>query len=58
MDAGMKIGALAERTNCQVETIRFYGREGLLPKPARSQGNYRLYNSKHRAPVFHSALDA
>ena len=47
MDTSMKIGALADRTNCQVETIRFYEREGLLPEPARSEGNYRLYNSKH-----------
>lgn len=26
-----------------VETIRFYEREGLLPKPARSQSGYRVY---------------
>ncbi len=41
------IGALAKRTQCQAETIRYYEREGLLPPPARSQGNYRQYDSGH-----------
>jgi Cd(II)/Pb(II)-responsive transcriptional regulator len=43
----LKIGALAERTQCQAETIRYYEREGLLPLPPRSQGNYRLYGASH-----------
>jgi Cd(II)/Pb(II)-responsive transcriptional regulator len=43
----LRIGALAERAQCQAETIRYYEREGLLPLPARSQGNYRLYGSAH-----------
>ncbi len=42
-----KIGELAAAGGCQVETIRYYEREGLLPKPARSVGNYRLYGSEH-----------
>lgn len=33
----MKIGELAKRTGCPVETIRYYEREGLLPEPARSE---------------------
>jgi Cd(II)/Pb(II)-responsive transcriptional regulator len=41
------IGALARRMQCQAETIRFYEREGLLPAPARSAGNYRLYGQLH-----------
>ncbi|EPN44236.1 MerR family transcriptional regulator, partial [Pseudomonas syringae pv. actinidiae ICMP 19096] len=32
----MKIGELAKLTDTQVETIRYYEREGLLPAPARS----------------------
>lgn len=28
----MKIGELAKRTGCPVETIRYYEREGLLPR--------------------------
>lgn len=47
MREGLKIGALAERTQCQAETIRYYEREGLLPVPPRSQGNYRLYGPSH-----------
>ncbi|MGH8353591.1 MAG: Cd(II)/Pb(II)-responsive transcriptional regulator [Pseudomonas sp.] len=43
----MKIGELAKLTNCQVETIRYYEREGLLSPPDRSEGNYRLYNPTH-----------
>jgi Cd(II)/Pb(II)-responsive transcriptional regulator len=43
----LTIGALAQRMQCQTETIRFYEREGLLPPPARSGGNYRLYGAPH-----------
>ncbi len=43
----MKIGELAKATDTQVETIRFYEREGLLKEPARSGGNYRLYGHEH-----------
>jgi Cd(II)/Pb(II)-responsive transcriptional regulator len=47
MRHGINIGALAKRTQCQAETIRYYEREGLLPPPARSQGNYRQYDTTH-----------
>ncbi|MEO7548628.1 MAG: Cd(II)/Pb(II)-responsive transcriptional regulator [Ramlibacter sp.] len=43
----MKIGQLAQATGTQVETIRYYEREGLLPAPPRTEGNYRLYDSGH-----------
>lgn len=43
----MKIGELAKATDCAVETIRYYEREALLPEPARSKGNYRLYTQAH-----------
>lgn len=42
-----KIGALAQATGYTVEAIRYYEREGLLPAPARSDGNYRLYGAAH-----------
>jgi len=32
----MKIGELAKLTDCPVETIRYYEKEGLLPPPART----------------------
>lgn len=44
MDKSLRIGELAARTDCNIETIRFYEREGLLPAPARSDSNYRLYS--------------
>jgi Cd(II)/Pb(II)-responsive transcriptional regulator len=43
----LKIGELASRTGTGVETIRYYEREGLLPAPARTDGNYRLYAPRH-----------
>lgn len=44
----MRIGELAQQTGCQVETIRYYEREGILPKPQRGQNNYRLYGEPHQ----------
>jgi MerR family mercuric resistance operon transcriptional regulator len=45
--ARLAIGALSQRTGCQVETIRYYERVGLLPAPARSPAGYRLYAAPH-----------
>ncbi|GAB5378826.1 MAG: Cd(II)/Pb(II)-responsive transcriptional regulator [Aliiglaciecola sp.] len=39
----MKIGALAQKTGLSIQTIRFYERRGLLPRPERTQSNYRIY---------------
>jgi len=43
----MKIGELAKQIGCPVETIRYWEKEGLLPEPARTEGNYRVYNEVH-----------
>ena len=43
----MKIGDLSRVTNTQIETIRYYEREGLLPIAPRSDGNYRIYGEDH-----------
>ena len=43
----MKIGELALAAQTQVETIRYYEREGLLPQAPRSEGNYRIYGPEH-----------
>ncbi|WP_428417915.1 Cd(II)/Pb(II)-responsive transcriptional regulator [Methylibium sp.] len=43
----MRIGELATATQTQVETIRYYEREGLLPQAARTGGNYRIYEAVH-----------
>lgn len=41
----LTIGALAERSGCKVETIRYYERIGLMPPPPRSASGYRLYGA-------------
>lgn len=43
----MKIGELAEATGTQAETIRYYEKQGLLPEPLRTEGNYRSYDKSH-----------
>lgn len=43
----MKIGELAQATGCKAETIRYWEREGLLPEPVRTEGNYRDYTDFH-----------
>lgn len=43
----MKIGELAERTACPVETIRYYERISLLAPPERGLNNYRSYGEAH-----------
>jgi MerR family mercuric resistance operon transcriptional regulator len=40
----IRIGDLSRRTGCNVETIRYYERVGLLPRPPRSAAHYRLYD--------------
>lgn len=41
----MKIGELAKRSGCSVQTIRYYEKEGLISAPVRTDGNFRLYTS-------------
>ncbi len=41
------IGALSKGTGCHIETIRYYERIGLMPKPPRSPGGHRLYEDDH-----------
>jgi DNA-binding transcriptional MerR regulator len=44
---GLKIGQVSAATGANVETIRYYERIGLLPKPHRTSGNYRDYGAEH-----------
>ena len=39
----LTIGALAKKTGCNIETIRYYERIGLLSPPPRSQSGRRSY---------------
>lgn len=45
----MKIGELAKTTGTQIETIRYYEREGLLTRSRRTHNNYRVYDSSDAA---------
>ncbi len=39
-------GKLASRTDCNIETIRYYEGIGLIPAPARTASGYRTYSDE------------
>jgi DNA-binding transcriptional MerR regulator len=39
----MRIGELARQVGISTDTVRFYERSGLLPRPARRENDYREY---------------
>ena len=41
---GLLIGEISRRTGVNIETIRYYERIEVMPKPKRSEGDQRLYN--------------
>ncbi len=41
--AGLKIGEVSKRSGIGVEALRFYEKSGLLDRPARTGGGYRVY---------------
>ncbi|WP_342132801.1 Cd(II)/Pb(II)-responsive transcriptional regulator [Hydrogenophaga sp. OTU3427] len=43
----MQIKELSRATGVDVETIRFYEKQGLLPTPARRENGYRVYEAVH-----------
>ncbi len=43
----MLTGELAKQAGVNLESIRFYEREGLLPCPPRAQSGYRCYDQRH-----------
>jgi MerR family mercuric resistance operon transcriptional regulator len=44
----MTIGALSERTEVNIETIRYYERIGILPNLPRTKGGHRLYAEEYQ----------
>ena len=45
----LTIGQLAKEASVNVETIRYYERRGLIPKPPRPDSGYRRYPLEHVA---------
>lgn len=43
----MRIGQLARKADIDVQTIRFYEQQGLLPMPDRQANGYRIYTEQH-----------
>lgn len=41
---GKTIGQVADETGCSIETIRFYEKAKLIPKPVRSSGGHRVFS--------------
>ena len=39
----LTIGRLAKKAGVNLETVRYYERRGLLPRPPRSESGYRLF---------------
>jgi Hg(II)-responsive transcriptional regulator len=40
------IGQLARKVNVNIQTIRFYERKGILPKPNRKPSGYRMFTEE------------
>jgi DNA-binding transcriptional MerR regulator len=40
----LRVGSIAKKAGVGVQTLHYYERIGLLPKPTRSEANYRLYS--------------
>ncbi|WP_259780579.1 MerR family transcriptional regulator [Aestuariispira ectoiniformans] len=45
MKKDFTIGRVAKAANCKVQTIRYYEQIGLIPAPARTAGNQRVYDN-------------
>ncbi|QFU22157.1 helix-turn-helix domain-containing protein [Shewanella eurypsychrophilus] len=41
------VGQLAKEANCKVETVHYYEKIGLMPKPPRTSGGHRVYALPH-----------
>src|SRR6267142_74657 len=42
----MQIGIVAKKVGLSVDAIRFYERNALMPRPARTQGGFRQYGER------------
>jgi MerR family mercuric resistance operon transcriptional regulator len=44
---GLQRAELARRTGCNLETVRYYEKAGVLPEPPRNESGYRSYDAGH-----------
>tara|TARA_R110002167_G_C12623316_1_gene646951 strand:+ start:631 stop:1047 length:417 start_codon:yes stop_codon:yes gene_type:complete len=49
---GYAIGAMSHETSVNIETIRYYERIGIMPKPDRTEGGNRQYNHDQLKRLF------
>ena len=47
----LKIGQLAKQAGVNIETIRYYERRNLIPKPPRRASGYRQYSTDYIARI-------
>jgi len=47
MDGGLQIGEIAKRAGVSIDTLRYYEKVRLLPRPGRSAGGFRLFAPEH-----------
>lgn len=40
---GLKVGEVAKQAGVNLQTVHYYERRGLLPRPPRTESNYRAY---------------
>ena len=43
---GLRVGEVAKQAGVNLQTIHYYERRGLLPKPSRTESNYRVYSEE------------
>jgi DNA-binding transcriptional MerR regulator len=46
VNVAAKIGSVAKQTGISIDTIRFYEKEGLVKRSARSEGGFRLFGQR------------
>jgi len=47
MNSELQIGEVAKRAGVSIDTVRYYEKVKLLPRPARSSGGFRLFAPEH-----------
>jgi MerR family copper efflux transcriptional regulator len=43
VNSSLTVGTLAKQAGVKIDTIRYYERHGLLPKPTRTNAGYRIF---------------